>query len=196
MSNTEFSATNGENTAQNALNTQSANGALDSEQNTAQENAAQNSASNDSSTEQKPLKLSEFLQSSEGKGLPTNDKGQFMPDKKQLKILVHCLDDSVDKTKPQLISLSKIDTSKVTNMKALFYKSDREDFTGIEEWDVSNVTGFELCFAQCRTFNAPIEKWGDKIKNARTFEKMFWNAECFDRPIGAHWDTSSATNMI
>ena len=187
MSNTEFSATNGENTAQNALNTQSANGALDSEQNTAQGVATQ---------EQKSIKLSEFLQSSEGKGLPTNDKGQFMPDKKQLKILVHCLDDSVDKTNPQLISLSKIDTSKVTNMKALFYKSDRVDFSGIEEWDVSNVTGFELCFAQCRTFNAPIEKWGDKIKNARTFEKMFWNAEQFNRPIGAHWDTSSATNMI
>ena len=187
MSNTEFSATNGENTAQNALNTQSANGALDSEQNTAQGVATQ---------EQKSIKLSEFLQSSEGKGLPTNDKGQFMPDKKQLKILVHCLDDSVDKTNPQLISLSKIDTSKVTNMKALFYKSDRVDFSGIEEWDVSNVTGFELCFAQCRTFNAPIEKWGDKIKNARTFEKMFWNAEQFNRPIGAHWDTQSATNMI
>ena len=183
MSNTEFSATNGENTAQNALNTQSANGALDSEQNTAQGVATQ---------EQKSIKLSEFLQSSEGKGLPTNDKGQFMPDKKQLKMLVNCIDDSTGK----LISLAKIDTSKVTNMKALFYKSDRVDFSGIEEWNVSNVTGFELCFAQCRTFNAPIEKWGDKIKNARTFEKMFWNAEQFNRPIGAHWDTQSATNMI
>ncbi|MGX3011223.1 BspA family leucine-rich repeat surface protein [Helicobacter sp. 23-1044] len=107
-------------------------------------------------------------------------------------MLVNCVDDSTG----ELISLAKIDTSKVTNMKALFYKSARSDFSGIEDWNVSNVVGFELCFAQCKTFNAPLEKWGDKIKNARTFEAMFWGAESFDRPIGAHWDTSSATNMI
>lgn len=135
------------------------------------------------------LSLSEFLAR---ESIPQNDAGQFMPDKKQLKMLVNCVDDDTGK----LISLKRIDTGKVTNMKALFYKSARSDFDGIEDWNVSNVVGFELCFAQCKTFNAKIEQWGDKIKNARTFEAMFWGAESFDRPIGAHWDTSSATNMI
>ena len=135
------------------------------------------------------LSLSEFLAR---EFIPQNNKGQFMPDKKQLKMLVNCVDDDTGK----LISLKRIDTGKVTNMKALFYKSARSDFDGIEDWNVSNVVGFELCFAQCKTFNAKIEQWGDKIKNARTFEAMFWGAESFDRPIGAHWDTSSATNMI
>ncbi|MGX3097832.1 BspA family leucine-rich repeat surface protein [Helicobacter sp. 23-1046] len=142
------------------------------------------------STQSTPkLSLSEFLAR---ESIPQNDKGQFMPDKKQLKMLVNCIDDDTGK----LISLRRIDTSRVTNMKALFYKSARSDFDGIEDWNVSGVVGFELCFAQCKTFNAKIEKWGDKIANARTFEAMFWGAESFDRPIGAHWDTSSATNMI
>ncbi|MGX2985396.1 BspA family leucine-rich repeat surface protein [Helicobacter sp. 23-1048] len=135
------------------------------------------------------LSLSEFLAR---ESIPQNDKGQFMPDKKQLKMLVNCVDDDTGK----LISLRRIDTSRVTNMKALFYKSARSDFDGIEDWNVSGVVGFELCFAQCKTFNAKIEQWGDKIANVRTFEAMFWGAESFDRPIGAHWDTSSATNMI
>ncbi|MGX2982537.1 BspA family leucine-rich repeat surface protein [Helicobacter sp. 23-1045] len=155
------------------------------------ENTEIHSDSSADSTESTPktLLLSEFLAR---ESIPQNDKGQFMPDKKQLKMLVNCVDDSTG----ELISLAKIDTSKVTNMKALFYKSARSDFSGIEDWNVSNVVGFELCFAQCKTFNAPIEKWGDKIKSARTFEAMFWGAESFDRAIGAHWDTSSATNMI
>lgn len=136
--------------------------------------------------------LSKFIQDER---LEPNENGKFLPDKRQLKRLVNCVDDCLDKTN-KLISLKRIDTSNVKNMKALFYKSNREDFDGIEEWNVSSVVGFELCFAQCKTFNAEIEKWGDKVKNARTFEAMFWGAESFDRPIGAHWDTSSATNMI
>lgn len=136
--------------------------------------------------------LSKFIQD---EGLKPNENGKFLPDKRQLKLLVNCVDDCLDKTN-KLISLKRIDTSNVKNMKALFYKSNREDFSGIEEWNVSSVVGFELCFAQCKTFNAEIEKWGDKVKNARTFEAMFWGAESFDRPIGTHWDTSSATNMI
>lgn len=50
-----------------------------------------------------------------------------------------------------------IDTSKVTNMSALFYT---ENFNGdISKWDVSNVTdmGHMFCFA--KNFNRDISKW-------------------------------------
>lgn len=181
MSNTEFNATNGENTAQNALNTQSASGALDSEQ---------NSASNDSSAEPKHLKLSEFLQSSEGRGLPTNDKGQFVPDNKQIKILVNCVDDSTG----ALISLDKIDTSKVTKIKNLFENSTRLDFSGIEKWNVGNVDSFAHTFHGAEHFNADISEWN--VSKGKTFQGMFEKAVNFDKAIGAKWDTQNATNMI
>lgn len=149
--------------------------------------------SSDSANDESKIELLSKLL--ERESIAKNNNGQFLPDKRQLKLLVNCVDDCLDKTN-KLISLKRIDTSNVKNMKALFYKSNREDFSGIEDWNVSSVVGFELCFAQCKTFNAEIEKWGDKVKNARTFEAMFWGADSFDRPIGVYWDTSSATNMI
>ncbi|MBZ7979002.1 BspA family leucine-rich repeat surface protein, partial [Campylobacter sp. RM12654] len=44
------------------------------------------------------------------------------------------------------ISLSDIDTSLITDMSELFYKSDRKDFSGINEWDTSNVTDMSFMF--------------------------------------------------
>ena len=173
MSNTEFNATNGE---QNSVQTLTSD-------NVAQENAVQ-------SEPQKPLKLGEFLQSSDGKGLSQNDKGQFVPDNKQIKILVNCIDDSTG----EIISLAKIDTSKVTSMKELFRKSERKDFSGIEEWDTSGVSTFASMFESVECFNRDISGWN--VENAKSFYFMFWNASSFNQPIGAKWNTKSAEGMI
>ena len=100
MSNTEFNATNGE---QNSVQTLTSD-------NVAQENAVQ-------SEPQKPLKLDEFLQSSDGKGLSQNDKGQFVPDNKQIKILVNCIDESTG----ELISLAKIEEKLAQEGQSFFY---------------------------------------------------------------------------
>ena len=173
MPNTEFNATNGE---QNSVQTLTSN-------NVAQENAVQ-------SEPQKPLKLIEFLQSSDGKGLSQNDKGQFVPDNKQIKILVNCIDESTG----ELISLAKIDTSKVTSMKELFRKSERKDFSGIEKWDTSGVSTFASMFESVECFNRDISGWN--VENAKSFYFMFWNASSFNQPIGAKWNTKSAEGMI
>lgn len=122
--------------------------------------------------------------------IPQNDKGQFMPDNRQLKMLVNCIDDSTGK----LISLAKIDTSEVTSMKNLFASSKRTDFSGIESWDTSKVTTFADMFESAEHFDSDISKWN--VSKATNFTEMFWNAKSFNQPIGAHWDTSSATNMI
>lgn len=173
MSNTEFNATNGE---QNSVQTLTSD-------NVAQENAVQ-------SEPQKPLMLGEFLQSSDGKGLSQNDKGQFVPDNnKQIKILVNCIDESTG----ELISLAKIDTSKVTSMKELFANSKRTNFKDIKEWDTSKVKTFELMFFNTE-FNEDISGWN--VSSGRNFQSMFQRATQFNQPIGAEWDTSSATNMI
>lgn len=173
MSNTEFNATNGE---QNSVQTLTSD-------NVAQENAVQSEA-------QKPLKLGEFLQSSDGKGLSQNDKGQFVPDNKQIKILVNCIDESTG----ELISLAKIDTSKVTSMKELFRKSERKDFSGIEKWDTSRVSTFASMFESVECFDRDISGWN--VENAKSFYFMFWNASSFNQPIGAKWNTKSAEGMI
>ena len=44
------------------------------------------------------------------------------------------------------------------------------------------------------SFNEDISEWD--VSNAKTFETMFWNAEKFDQPIGAKWNTQNVTNMI
>ena len=173
MPNTEFNATNGEQNSVQALTSD----------NVAQENAVQ-------SEPQKPFKLSEFLQSSDGKGLSQNDKGQFVPDNKQIKILVNCVDESTG----ELISLAKIDTSKVTSMKELFRKSERKDFSGIEKWDTSGVSTFASMFESVECFNSDISGWN--VENAKSFYFMFWNASSFNQPIGEKWHTKSAEGMI
>ncbi len=170
MSNTEFNATNGE---QNSVQTLTSD-------NVAQENAVQSEA-------QKPLKLSEFTQR-EGLKL---ENGKYKPTKnKQLKDLVNCIDESTG----ELISLAKIDTSKVTSMKELFRKSERKDFSGIEKWDTSGVSTFASMFESVECFDIDISGWN--VKNAKSFYFMFWNASSFNQPIGAKWNTESAEGMI
>ena len=133
------------------------------------------------------LSLSKFL---EIESIATNAIGQFLPNNKQLKDLVNCIDDATN----ELISLSKIDTSKITSIKELFANSNRTDFSRIESWDTSSVKTFVSTFENAKHFNADISSWN--VSNATNFAKMFWNATEFNHPIGARWDTSNATSMI
>ncbi|WP_347340930.1 BspA family leucine-rich repeat surface protein [Helicobacter sp. CaF467b] len=54
------------------------------------------------------------------------------------------------------IYLSDIDTSAITDMRALFKDVKRKNFSGIEYWDTSNVITMEGMFAGCKHFNIPI----------------------------------------
>ncbi len=51
------------------------------------------------------------------------------------------------------ICLGDIDTSLITDMSWLFEESEREDFSGIENWDTSHVTDMSYMFANMRNFN-------------------------------------------
>lgn len=68
------------------------------------------------------------------------------------------------------INLGDIDTSDITDMSGLFGNKDREDFSGIENWNVSNVENMAFLFnrnpflhkglIEYKTlFNGDISKW-------------------------------------
>ena len=128
--------------------------------------------------------------------------------KKELKQL--CEDES--------IYLGDIDTSLITDMSELFAHVKRQDFSGIEtwdvsnvtsmfrmfngaeyfnqdisQWDVSNVTDMSWMFSGAKSFNQPIDNWD--VSNVTDMQKMFYGAKAFNQPIGS-WDTSNVTNMF
>ena len=102
----------------------------------------------------------------------TTKNGKLVPkDRKELMKLVN------DKN----IHLGDIDTSKITDMSWLFYHSYREDFSGIENWDVSNVTDMSNMFWDCRNFNQPLDKW--KVKNVISVAGMLLDTDDFRQDL-------------
>ena len=108
--------------------------------------------------------------------------GKYQPDNKQLKMLVRYDE----------VNLGEIDTSKITNMKDLFAKSKRRDFSGIESWDTSKVTTFMSCFENAVYFNENINAWN--VSNATNFMQMFYGAKAFNQPLDS-WNVGNVVDM-
>ena len=90
------------------------------------------------------------------------------------------------------INLGDIDTSLITNMENLFELSTRTDFSGIENWNVSNVTDMNGMFYGCYNFNQPIGNWD--VSNVTDMSQMFKGCVNFNQDI-SRWDVSKVTNM-
>ena len=91
------------------------------------------------------------------------------------------------------VYLGDIDTSLITDMSGLFAESERKDFSGIETWNVSNVTVMRDMFAGAFNFNADISRWD--VSKVEDMSCMFRFAEKFNQPIG-NWDVSNVTDMF
>ena len=102
--------------------------------------------------------------------------------KEELKKL--CDDDS--------IYLGDIDTSQIVDMSNLFENSFREDFSGIENWDVSHVENMSFMFDCARYFNHPISNWD--VSHVENMSFMFAGARAFNQPLD-NWDVSNIVNM-
>lgn len=86
------------------------------------------------------------------------------------------------------IHLGDIDTSAIDYMAFLFRDSTRKDFSGIESWNVSNVTNMGYMFSRAKSFNQPLDSWD--TSNVTNMAGMFGDATSFNQPLES-WDISN-----
>ena len=90
------------------------------------------------------------------------------------------------------IKLSNIDISRVNDFSELFSKSQRTDFSGIENWNVSHVTNMSKMFKRAVYFNSDLNNWN--VSNVENMEGMFEGTVYFNDDLNS-WDTSKVKNM-
>ena len=101
------------------------------------------------------------------------------------------------------IKLYDVDTSLITDMSELFYKSSRKDFEGIEDWDVSNVEDMSYMFAymsydsfESRSkakFNRNLNNWN--VSKVKHMSFIFYYCNDFNQPLDK-WDVSNVEDMF
>ncbi|WP_020005663.1 BspA family leucine-rich repeat surface protein [Brachyspira innocens] len=90
------------------------------------------------------------------------------------------------------IYLGDIDTSLITDMSHLFSKTNREDYSGIENWNTENVINTESMFQILKNFNSNINNWN--VSKVESMKRMFSGCSQFNQPLDK-WDTSKVNNM-
>ncbi|MGH2327741.1 BspA family leucine-rich repeat surface protein [Campylobacter taeniopygiae] len=94
------------------------------------------------------------------------------------------------------VYLGDIDTSKIKSFKDLFRGNKRKDFSGIETWDVSNVTNMREMFGDSYSYgelelNVDLSSWD--VSKVTDMSGMFQSCKNF-KGIET-WGVSKVTNM-
>ncbi|MBZ7993580.1 BspA family leucine-rich repeat surface protein [Campylobacter sp. RM9333] len=111
----------------------------------------------------------------------SNNQKQYKPkNKKQLEKILY--DDSV--------YLGDINTSLITDMSYFFLGIFRDDFSGIEKWDTSNVVNMDSVFYNCMFFNKKLEWNTSKVTN---MNNMFEGCINFNQAI--EFDMTNVKHM-
>ena len=96
------------------------------------------------------------------------------------------------------VHLGDIDTSAITDMSALFggdwetARVHRVDFSGIEQWNTSQVKNMRALFSGCQHFNQPIGSWD--VSNVENMASMFADCHIFNQAL-QNWNVSKVSDM-
>ena len=83
------------------------------------------------------------------------------------------------------------DLNKVTNMGAMFANCTSFN-QPLNSWDVSKVTHMSYMFSGCTSFNQPLNNWN--VSQVTDMSGMFSGCTSFNQPLNS-WDVSKVTNM-
>ncbi|BCD45887.1 hypothetical protein NHP194003_13910 [Helicobacter suis] len=88
--------------------------------------------------------------------------------------------------------LGGIDISAITDLSQVFAGSTRENFEGLETWDVSHVINMYGIFANATCLNHDISNWN--VSRVEDMSCMFFRCENFNQPLN-NWNVSRVEDM-
>ena len=93
------------------------------------------------------------------------------------------------------LDLSKLDTSKVTDMRYMFYGCSKlTSIRGIDNWDTSNVTRMTNMFYYCSKLTSlDVSNWD--TSNVTSMQAMFQSCQSLTSLDVSNWDTSKVTDI-
>lgn len=97
------------------------------------------------------------------------------------------------KTSVKSLDVSNWDTSNVTDMSQMFYKAEDLTYLDVSSWDTSNVKVMTGMFHGVGATNLVISKWN--TSKVRDMAGMFCNAKLLQMLNLSNWDTSNVENM-
>ncbi len=93
----------------------------------------------------------------------------------------------------KLLEVVQFGTVEWRSMNDMFLGCQKMVFAeGIDTPDLTKVTDMSKMFADCSTFNQPLEKW--EVSKVTNMREMFWGCSTFNQPLN-HWDVSKVTDM-
>ena len=90
------------------------------------------------------------------------------------------------------IPLGSIDIRNITDLSRLFYLYPRDNYSGIEKWNVSHVKNMSEMFKNTAKFYGGISNWD--VSNVENMEGMFYGAGIINADL-SFWDISKVKNM-
>ncbi|BEG58251.1 hypothetical protein NHP21005_19390 (plasmid) [Helicobacter sp. NHP21005] len=98
----------------------------------------------------------------------------------------------IELVKDEKVHLGEIDVSAVEDMQWVFYQSPRQNFEGLETWDVSHVKNMAAIFDGAKHFNHDISSWD--VSGVTNMHCMFRDCKNFNQPLES-WNVSKVTNV-
>lgn len=125
-------------------------------------------------------------------------KGNFKPKHKELSFIPLNTFELKVLVEIEEVNLGQIDLSYIKSLAALFancawWRTNRKDFSGIEQWDTSKINDMCKLFAGLKDFKADLSKWN--VSSVKNFKSMFQDCESFESDL-SKWNPKKAEDIV